>query len=131
MFDTDVVAGRGASPVERGLTAVLERPAAGADSCVVDTVHPTLLWAREWQVELVAAGGTELDRLLAAGARPLARAQAASREIARLSAVVAASLAEFARCRPATLFDRQPEERGAMSAATRAARPAALTEVSE
>jgi hypothetical protein len=44
---------------------------------------------------------------------------------------VATSLAEFARCRPATLFDRQPGERGVMSAATRATRPAALTEVSE
>ncbi len=74
---------------------------------------------------------SELDRLLAAGARPLARATAASREIARLSAVVATSLAEFARCRPAASFDRQPGERGAMSAATQAARPAALSEVSE
>jgi hypothetical protein len=69
--------------------------------------------------------------LLAAGAEPLARAAAASREIARLPAVVATSLAELARCRPASLFDRQPGEQGAMSAATRAARPAALTEVSE
>jgi hypothetical protein len=77
------------------------------------------------------AGAAELDRLLTAGAEPLARAAAASREIARLSAEVATSLAEFARCRPAALFDRQPGEPGAMSAATRAARPAALTEVSE
>ncbi len=121
----------GASSVERGLTAVLERSSAGAGSCVVDRVYPALRWARDWEVELAEAGAAELDRLLAAGARPLARAAAASREIARLSAVVATSLAEFARCRPAALFDRHPGERGAMSAATRAARPAALTEVSE
>ncbi|WP_167761153.1 DUF222 domain-containing protein [Geodermatophilus sp. DF01_2] len=76
------------------------------------------------------AAAAELDRLLATAAAPLARA-AASREIARLSAVVAASLAEFARCRPATAFDRQSGQRGAMSAASRAARPVALTEVSE
>ena len=122
---------QGGSSVERGLTAVLERPTAGAGSCVLDAAYPALRWARDWEVELAAADGTELDRLLAAGARPLARAAAASREIARLSAVVATSLAEFARCRPATLFDRQPGEQGAMSAATRAARPVALTEVSE
>jgi hypothetical protein len=111
----------GVSSVERGLAAVVELPASGAGSCVVDTVHPALLWARGWEVEPAASSATELDRLLSAGARPLARAAAAAREIARLSAVMAASLAEFARCRPATSFDRQPGERGAMSAATRAA----------
>ncbi|MCA0144549.1 HNH endonuclease signature motif containing protein [Blastococcus sp. LR1] len=61
----------------------------------------------------------------------LEQAVAASRAIARLSAVVATSLAAFARCRPAALLDRQPGEQGAMSAATRNARPAALSEVSE
>jgi hypothetical protein len=74
---------------------------------------------------------SELRRLLDAGLDPLARAAAASRQIAKLSAEVATSLAEFARCRPAAEFDRQPGEQGAMSAATRAARPAALWEVSE
>ena len=121
----------GASSVEHGLTAVLERPATELGACLVDPVYPALLWAKDWEAEFAATSATELDRLLAAGARPLARAAAASREIARLSAVVATSLAEVARCRPAALFDRQPGERGAMSVATRAARPAALTEVSE
>jgi hypothetical protein len=64
------------------------------------------------EAEGLSAEAVELDRLLAAGAEPLARAAAASREIARLSAVVATSLAEFARCRPAALWDRQPGERG-------------------
>ena len=132
VFDDVVTAERGgASSVEHGLAAVVEPPVAGTRSWVVDTVYRSLLWALDGEVELAAVGATELDRLLAAGARPLARAAAASREIARLSAVVATSLAEFARCRPAALFDRQPGERGAMSAATRAARPAALSEVSE
>jgi hypothetical protein len=123
--------GEGVSPVERGLTTVLERSTAVVGPCVVDRAYPALRWGGDWEVELAATAAAELDRLLAAGAQPLARAAAASREIARLSAVVATSLAEFARCRPASLFDRQPGERGAMSAATRAARPAALTEVSE
>jgi hypothetical protein len=73
----------------------------------------------------------QLRRTLEAGIRHLERAADASRQIARLSAVVASSLAAFARCRPAALLDRQPGERGAMSAATRAARPAQLAEVSE
>jgi hypothetical protein len=131
VFD-DVVVGRGGvSSVEHGLTAVLVRPVVQGGPAVVDAVYPALLWAHDWEVELVAAATAELDRLLAAGAPPLARAAAAAREMARLSAVVATSLAEFARCRPAALFDRQRGERGAMSAATRAARPAALTAVSE
>ncbi len=124
------------SAVERAVAAVAARMDAGP-LFVADVLHPGLLSGREWVHEptaprhAAAPGARELDRLLAAGAEPLARAAAASREIARLSAVVATSLAEFARCRPASLFDRQPGEQGAMSAATRAARPAALTEVSE
>ncbi|MDK3258700.1 HNH endonuclease signature motif containing protein [Blastococcus capsensis] len=82
-------------------------------------------------VDAIAAEYAELRRVLDAGVEPLARAAAATRAIARLSAVVATALAEFARCRPAALLDRRPGEQGAMSAATRAARPAVLTEVSE
>ncbi len=74
---------------------------------------------------------SELRRALDAGIDHLERAAAASREIARWSAVVATSLTEFARCRPSVLFDRQPGEQGAMSAATRSARAAVLSEVSE
>ncbi|WP_147263066.1 DUF222 domain-containing protein, partial [Geodermatophilus sp. TF02-6] len=158
MFEDVVAAGpAGASSLEHGLTAVLHRvevaPAvslADGDACLVDVVHPGLRRGLRWLVDgarhatgsgllgAVAAeadgllaGAAELEALLAAGAAPLARAAAASREIARLSAVLATSLAEFARARPAALVDRQPGERGAMSAATRAARPAALGEVSE
>jgi hypothetical protein len=73
----------------------------------------------------------ELRRVLDAGIDHLERAAAASRRIARLSALVATSLAGFARCRPSAALDRRPGEQGAMSAATRSARPAALSEVSE
>ena len=61
---------------------------------------------------------------------PLGVVQAADREIARLTAVRARALADFAASRPASA-DRQPGEPGAMSAARRAARPAVLAEVSE
>jgi hypothetical protein len=100
---------------ERALTTLLERPAAGR-LLGTDVVWPELLSGRAWAHEPAGprhgSAAAELDRLLAAGAEPLARAAAASREIARLSAVVATSLAEFARCRPAALWDRQPGERG-------------------
>ncbi len=69
--------------------------------------------------------------LLEAGAQVLAVAVAAGRESARIAAREARALASFARRRPHRLFDRQPGERGAMSAATRAARPEALAAVSE
>jgi hypothetical protein len=73
----------------------------------------------------------DLRRVLDEGIDHLERAAAASRRIARLSAVVATSLAGFARCRPSGLLDRRPGEQGAMSATTRSARPAVLSEVSE
>jgi hypothetical protein len=146
--DVTLPARPGASSVEHALTAVLDRSAVERASGVVDRVYPELYWGRRWlhepdaprhaipvdpvdQAGAVAARAAELDRLLAAGAEPLARAAAASREIARLSAVVAQSLAEFARAQPESAFDRAPGEQGAMSAATRAARPTALTEISE
>lgn len=69
--------------------------------------------------------------MLDAGIGHLERAAAASRAIARLSAVVATSLTNFARCRPSALLDRQPGEQGAASSATRAARHPGLSEVSE
>ncbi|MGY1640948.1 hypothetical protein ACI782_07395 [Geodermatophilus sp. SYSU D00703] len=108
---------------------------------IVDAVHTGLRSGRTWPVgepgrhvraaAVPTAGFAELRRLLDAGAAPLERAAEASRAIARWSAVMATSLTEFARYRPAGQFDRQHGERGAMSAATRAARPAALTDVSE
>ncbi|WP_040338267.1 DUF222 domain-containing protein [Candidatus Blastococcus massiliensis] len=61
---------------------------------------------------------------------PLRVVQAADREIARLTAVRARAIAEFAASRPASV-DRQPGEPGAMSAERRAARPAVLAGVSE
>ncbi|MDK3257186.1 HNH endonuclease signature motif containing protein, partial [Blastococcus capsensis] len=61
---------------------------------------------------------------------PLGAVQVADREIARQTAARARAVAEFAASRPASA-DRQPGERGAMSAARRAARPAVLADVSE
>ncbi|WP_409333079.1 HNH endonuclease signature motif containing protein [Trujillonella humicola] len=61
---------------------------------------------------------------------PLGVVQAAAREIARQTAAQARAVAEFAASRPSSA-DRQPGERGAMSAARRAARPEVLAEVSE
>jgi len=71
------------------------------------------------------------SRLLTTGAAQLDDAAAAGRRVAREEAARARALAAFARSRPAAMFDRAPGERGAASAASRAARPAALTEVSE
>ena len=70
-------------------------------------------------------------RLLTAGAAHLDAAAAADRDAARAAASRARELAAFARSRPAAMFDRAPGERGAASAASVAARPAALTEISE
>src|SRR3954468_2262201 len=70
-------------------------------------------------------------RLLESGARHLAAARAAQREQARLAAVQARELAAFARQRPAAVLDRPEQEVGAAAAASRAARPQVLTEVSE
>src|SRR5688500_315326 len=70
-------------------------------------------------------------RLLTSGAAHLDAAAAADRDAARAAASRARELAAFARSRPAAMFDRAPGERGAASAASAAARPAALTEISE
>jgi len=70
-------------------------------------------------------------RLLNTGAAHLEEAMAAGRAASRAEASRARALAVFARNRPAAMFDRVPGERGAASAASVAARPAALTEVSE
>lgn len=70
-------------------------------------------------------------RLLTSGAAQLDDALAAARQLARGEARRVRALAAFARSRPAALFDRAPGECGAASAASRAARPAALTDVSE
>jgi hypothetical protein len=70
-------------------------------------------------------------RLLTTGAAHLDGAVAAAREVARAEARRLQAVAAFARARPAALFDRVPGEQGAASAASVAARPGALTEVSE
>ena len=72
-----------------------------------------------------------LAGLLETGAGHLAVAARAHREQGRQAAVQARALAAFAACRPAAGLDRPDAEVGAAAAASRAARPAALTAVSE
>jgi hypothetical protein len=69
--------------------------------------------------------------LLEAGAAHLGRAKAAHRAQGRAAAVQARELVLFARQRPAGVLDRPGEEVGAAAVASRAARPAVLTPVSE
>lgn len=69
--------------------------------------------------------------LLDDGAEHLAAAAAADREERRQAAVRARSLAAFAAKRPASVLDRPAEEVGAAATASRAARPAVLSDVSE
>ena len=76
-------------------------------------------------------GLNRFGRLLEVGAGHLEAARAAYREQGRKAAVQARALAAFAAARPARLLDRPDDEVGAAAAASRAARPAALTEVSE
>jgi hypothetical protein len=82
-----------------------------------------------------AAAGVEVSdrfaRLLETGASHLAEAKAAFVEQSRLSAVQARALAAFAAHRPADVLDRPDDEVGAAAAASRAARPSVLAEVSE
>jgi hypothetical protein len=70
-------------------------------------------------------------RLLEVGAGHLDAARAAHRAQCRQAALQARALAAFAEARPARLLDRPAEEVGAAAAASRSARAAALTEVSE
>jgi hypothetical protein len=74
---------------------------------------------------------TALGRLIEDGAELLDRAVAAHRASGRAAAARLRALAAFARHRPAGSFDRAPGELGAASAASRAARPPVLTDVSE
>jgi hypothetical protein len=72
-----------------------------------------------------------LRRLLEDGAAHLGAAKTAEREMRRQEAIQARELASFARSRPAAVLDRPDDEVGAAAAASRAARPDALTAVSE
>jgi uncharacterized protein DUF222 len=69
--------------------------------------------------------------LLEVGAGHLAAARAAHLEQCRQAAVQVRALAAFAAARPAAVLDRPDQEVGAAAAASRAARPAVLTPVSE
>ena len=96
----------------------------------VHEVHIAEYCTRE-QLDEAARRRVEQAALLELGAWDLDRARLAERELRRAAARRARSLAAFARARPAAALDRAPRELGAASEASRAARPAALTEVSE
>ena len=86
---------------------------APAEPWPVDASVPELVWGMACDVDplLAVHRGQPVERLrplLDAGVRALDQARRASEEMARLSAVVAGSLATFARCRPGALMDRQP-----------------------
>ena len=88
----------------------------GGDAVDPDPVEP----------ELTAFAG-----LLESGAAHLERAREAQQAQSRKAAVLARALAAFAAARPAGTLDRPATEIGAAAAASRAARPAVLTPVSE
>jgi hypothetical protein len=91
--------------------------------------EPTTAHGRRPGVELPQAPA--FARLLETGASHLEVAKAAYAEQCRQAAVQARALAAFARARPAGVLDRPDDEVGAAAASSRAARPAALTAVSE
>ncbi|SOE02684.1 protein of unknown function, partial [Blastococcus haudaquaticus] len=75
--------------------------------------------------------GLPLARLLERGAGHLRAAAEAQRVQSEAAAQQARALAGFAAARPASVLDRADPEVGAAAASSRAARPAALTAVSE
>jgi len=68
---------------------------------------------------------------LECGVAALDAVEAAELEVRNAEARRARAMAEFVRQRPEWLFDLPPGEKGAASAASRAARPAALADLSE
>ena len=81
--------------------------------------------------ENVPAEVASFAGLLERGAVALSAAKAAHHRQSREAAVLARALAAFAVSRPAAVLDRPDGEVGAAAAASRAARPAVLTKVSE
>jgi hypothetical protein len=81
--------------------------------------------------EAVDSRAAAFSDLLETGAGHLVEARSAFQEQCRQAARQARALAAFAAQRPATALDRPDDEVGAAAAASRAARPAVLTAVSE
>src|SRR4051794_5842125 len=104
---------------------------AGSDTADTDTADTDTADTDTAGADSEPAEFGAFRRLLESGARHLAAARAAQREQARLAAVQARELAAFARQRPAAVLDRSEQEVGVTAAASRAARPQVLTEVSE
>jgi Domain of unknown function (DUF222) len=80
--------------------------------------------------QAVALRAQRIEARMVAGAQQLASAREAQVALARAAAQRARAVAAFAATRPSSL-DRPDDEIGAAAAATRAARPAVLTAVSE
>jgi hypothetical protein len=104
-------------------------PAATLEAATAEAATPEAATATA--AESVPPRMRAFGRLVEAGAGHLAAARGAQVEQGRLAAVQARELAAFAALRPAALLDRPEEEVGAAAAASRAARPAVLTPVSE
>src|SRR4051794_21104438 len=104
---------------------------AGSDTADTDTADTDTADTDTAGADSEPAEFGAFRRLLESGARHLAAARAVQWEQARLAAVQAQELAAFARQRPAAVLDRPEQEVGAAAAASRAARPQVLTEVSE
>ncbi len=112
-------------------SALEERLRAAVDELVYELADEYQAHGSPFDVaEEVVPGAARLADQFEAGADHLARAREAHRTLARAAADQASALADFARSRSASL-DRPDSEIGAAAAATRAARPAALTPVSE
>lgn len=115
------------SAFEDVLRAAIDRSYAGLGWELAEGSHLSASAAVEDPCPETAA----LRELLETGAAHLRRAERAGREQSRQAAVQARALAAFARCRPGGRLDRPAEEVGAAAAASRAARPDVVTEVSE
>ena len=112
----------------RGAAGRVAQPSPSSTEATATAPAPT-------ESALIEAAPTEAladarARLLDEGAGLLDVAVEFERGLAQLAGARVRALAGFARCRPVS-WDRQPGERGAASAASRAARPVALTAVSE
>jgi hypothetical protein len=131
-------AGEGVRPDDLRVRRAIAEPAPSSAASETVDADSTPAAAQPAAVPLPVSGPgpvavppvDERVRLLEEGAGWLDAAVEVERGVAQLAGARARTLTSFARCRPAS-WDRQPAERGAAAAASRAVRPAALTEVSE
>ncbi len=121
-------AARRSGPSAESSSDPLSEPSAESSDPAAAGADPSAERATDVAAEVGGLGPQA--RLLEEGAGWLDAAAEVERGLAQLAGARVRALASFARCRPSS-WDRQPDERGAASAASRAARPAVLTQVSE